>query len=155
MTFAAQNFTRRYLKMGDEAEAKFLEVAGNLYGIDKSGSPRATKVGLSRPTMDVRKLPTRIRHLPDFVTERSLVECQGIGRDQILKLKREKMDCLSFWNVIFPVELFVWDSYRKRYSITPLEDLNKMIDKGLATVGYFHEGKAVWQIDAEHLEWIK
>lgn len=153
MTFATQNFTRRYTKMGDEAEAKFLEVAGDLYGTDKSGLPRVTRAGLSRPTLDVRKLPTRIRHLPDFVTERSLVECQGLGRDQTLKLKREKMDCLSFWNVIFPVELFVWDSYRKRYGITPLEELNRMIDKGLATVGYFMEGKAVWQIPADALEW--
>ena len=39
----------------------------------------------------------------------------GIGRDQIAKVRLEKLDALRTWTVIAPVKIFIWDSSKKRW----------------------------------------
>jgi hypothetical protein len=147
MTFADAPWGARFDTMGDPAEDLFKEVAPQ-YGL------KIARYGLARPPMQVHTLPMRIRYTPDFLTNKGLVECQGFGREQKIKLKREKLDCLSYWNTLWPVSLFLNDSHKKRHSLTPLEVFMKAIDAGHASLQFFKEGKAFFEFPASLItEW--
>lgn len=133
-------------KLGDESENKFLEVAEQYVGLDPSGSPCAVRAGLLRPPFSILNLSTRERGRPDFLTPIGFVECKGLGRDQILKMKRADLDVLSFWNSIEPVNIFVWDSYEQRHAMRSLDAITALIDGGKSELGYFPESKAYFGI---------
>lgn len=147
MSFASQSWKSRYAAMGDEAEAKWEEVAHEYVGIGPEGIACSTKVGLSRPPFSVSQLPSNVRCLPDFVTPLGWVEVQGVGRDQKVKVKVEKaMDMLARATPEFPVFLFVWDSHVKRHGWINSDRLFQIIDKGEAELNHFPEGKAYFSI---------
>ena len=146
MSYATQSWTSRLSKLGDESENKFLEVAEQYVGLDPSGSPCAVRAGLLRPPFSIMNLSTRERGRPDFLTPIGFVECKGLGRDQLLKMKRADLDVLSFWDSIEPVHIFVWDSHEQRHALRNLLWITTLIDRGKSELGYFPENKAYFGI---------
>ena len=132
MTFSDRHWTHRYEKLGDEAEGVFEEVWAEPF----------VRAGHARPPFSIQKLPLLERYRPDYLTPTQYVECLGVGRDQIVKVKVEKYGVLQYWNGVQAVEVFVWDSHKKRWSSAPLDDITKWIDAGKASLGYFPEQKA-------------
>jgi hypothetical protein len=129
MSFHTQNFQTRFGTMGDTAEAVF----DLLF-------PANHPLGLCRPPFNVSGMPAPMRYAPDRMTRSAFVEIMGIGRDQTLKMKVEKLDALSAWRALGPVELFVFDSANRRYWCRALRDWDQAFDDH-GTEGMFPEGK--------------
>lgn len=124
----------RQATLGDTAEGKFEQIQDTL-GV------KYIRFGLNRPPFKVVTLPRLIRHMPDYLMADRLVEVQGIGRDAVLKLKPEKYAALTAWNdLVYPVELWVWDSHRSKYAVTNLADLP------LDQIGEFNDGNTYFAI---------
>lgn len=144
MSFADQSWQARFGRMGDEAEAVFEEVYPKGY----------IRFGLNRPPIRVQDLPLKIRYMPDYLTSSELVECQGFGRDQVVKVKLEKWLALGMWNAEMPVRLFLWDSKNERYGYVTIDQLTRAINTH-GELGEFKEGKKVWLMPADDVgvEW--
>lgn len=127
--FHEQSFQGRFAAMGDEAE-----------GIFDLLNPKSHQLGLNRPPFSMRNLTTAMRYVPDRMTGHHFTEVVGVGRDQTLKLKVEKMEALGLWHHIGPVHLFVWDSKNRRYWDEPYSDWLIAIN-AYGEDGEFHEGK--------------
>lgn len=141
--FSDKSFDSRFGAMGDEAEGMFEQV-----------HPKGwVRWGLDRPNLKVSALPVKIRYAPDYLTSDGFVEVMGVGRDQILKLKVEKLCCLWQWHAEMPTNLFIWDSKNKRYCTVSIPDL--MTQLGIASMGSFPEGKVTLEIPVKELaaEW--
>ena len=146
MSFRDQDFNRRFEKMGDEAEGVFEQVA-------KLGFAR---FGLSRPPVQVGKLPDFVRYTPDYLQTNRLVEVQGCGQDGMLKFKLDKLAALSDWNEIMPVCLFVWDRKRRCYAEFPLSTLIEWYTTDQGERGTFPEGKAYFGVSVDQIEgWVE
>jgi hypothetical protein len=120
--FRDQEFGARLQAMGQEAEDKFLEV-----------QPKAIRLGWDRiHTAYMRNMTNELKHLPDhFDPDRGvLVECVGMGRDGVLKLRTSKLGALrKYHNSISPVALFVWNRAQKQWALLSFEALRKLADK--------------------------
>jgi hypothetical protein len=141
-----QPWSVRQMAMGDAAERCFEAVC-------QVGWAR---FGLNRPPVQVHKLPLMLRYMPDYITTKALVECQGFGRDQVVKLKLEKLLGLQRWMVEHPTEIFLWDSHKKRYGQISVNDITQaVVAKG--EIAEFKEGTKYWRIAADDLEltWTK
>lgn len=143
--FRDRPFDQRFGDMGDEAEGHFEEYATNVL---KKGYVR---FGLDRPPLRMSDLPTRLRYTPDYLMGKQFVEVQGFGRDQTYKIKLEKLNSLHWWNDLHPVQMYVWDSHKKRECMLHLFDLDRIINDGRADLGHFAEGKAYFALRAEDL----
>jgi hypothetical protein len=135
--FKDGTWAQRQGTLGDPAEKKLLEVHPT----------NLVRWGLDRPPLQVGKLPKRIRYAPDFLASDVFIECQGVGRDQVIKLKWEKLSCLYFWDQVHPVQLFFWDSHRKRHTYVPLRVIGDLVNE-VAELGHFHEGVAFFALPA-------
>ena len=138
MSFHSKPFNERFNAMGDEAEAVFDALF-----------PRNHKLGLNRPPFGMAGMPTAMRYTPDRMTRHALVECMGIGRQQNIKIKDEKLEALERWRWVGPVELFVWDSHRRRWWKEPLHEWAHVLG-WYGTYGAFHDGKEYKQLTVEH-----
>lgn len=139
--FHEGTFAQRSGAMGDQAEAKFEEVTEEGY----------VRFGLNRPPIKLSALPKRLRHAPDFLLSNVFVEVQGVGRDQVVKVKVEKLRCLEWWNLLHPVELFIWDSSKKRTVRVPLQRIMELTEGPKAKLEHFHDGPAFWAIPTADL----
>jgi hypothetical protein len=139
MTFKDQEWNARFARMGDEAEKVFEESCDRGY----------VRYGLNRPPLAVHLLPRRIRYTPDYLTSEALVEVQGFGRDQQVKLKTDKYDALRWWNLTMQTRLALWDSHNQRFTTVTLNDVAEQIDEGNVELRKFPEGKAYYSFDAE------
>lgn len=136
MSFANEPFSHRFQTMGDIAERKFEELCDRKF----------CRYGLNRPPIHMGSLPLSVRHTPDYLTSESFVEVQGLGSDQVLKLKLEKMRALRSWHRMHRVVLFVYDSSNDRHANIPLAHLQRMCKN--AEVKLFPEGKEYYAIPA-------
>lgn len=132
--------------MGDEAE-----------GVFEANYPMAwTRFGLNRPDVPMGSLPPFLRFTPDYLTSKGLVEVQGFGRDQLCKLKQDKVVALLEWNRHFRVDLFLWDSTNKRFGWVRLNDLVTNLHKH--NVRMFPEGTQYFEVAADELpmasDWV-
>ena len=78
-----------------------------------------------------------------------LVECMGLGRDGILKLKVEKFEALREWNLKQDTGLFVWNSSKGEYAYIKMAQLIKLIwadDAIVAEVRSFNDGNEYYPI---------
>lgn len=130
-----RSFNKRKGQLGDASEKQFVAWANrnqiNYY-----------PTGFNRPELKhFAKLPPDLRHMPDFLVEEVkpmmhyFMECKGVGKDQIIKLKYEdicSLQCIeSFFEL--PVHFFVFDSSTMKISYnlnlvlleTFIEDLEK------------------------------
>lgn len=127
--------------LGDISETKFEEWC-------ERNTLNFVRTGLSRPPLQMWKLPARIRYTPDYLLTKCYVECQGFGRDQKYKLKLEKWNCLWFWNNVHPVSLYVWDSHLKRECFIALTDFANILDSK-CSIDQFAEGKSYMAVPAD------
>lgn len=143
--FRDQPFNARLGSMGDAAEAAFERWC------DERGVG-VVRFGLNRPPLRVGDLPPVIRYMPDYLTTAEFVECQGFGRDGLLKLKTEKRSALDHWNTLHSTALWAWDSRNKTGYRIPIPILHRAIDQdGRAVLGSFSDGKTYFQLDKSTL----
>jgi hypothetical protein len=140
-SFKDGSFAQRFAAMGDEAEAKFEEIT-------EEGHVR---FGLNRPPLKMSMLPARLRHMPDYLLSGTFVEVQGVGRDQIVKLKVTKLNCLLWWSDLHAVDLFIWDSKNTRTTRVPLSRVVAWTEGPDAAIEHFHEGTPYWAIPCSAL----
>lgn len=140
MSFSDGGWTHRRVAMGDASEKAFWEWCEG----------KAVRWGLDNPApsdLHVPSIPQRVRAAPDFLTNKSFVECCGVGRPQVLKLKLEKWDALRWWHTLHPVSVFIWDSHKKRKVLIGLEDLTTLINRPeVIEISYFDDTKLVFVI---------
>lgn len=129
-SFRDQGWVARFGALGDEAE-----------GIFEATYPEGwARFGLNRPPIRLSSVPPFIRYTPDYLTSKGLVEVQGLGRDQTFKLKVDKLAALHQWAEHFRVDLFVWDSSKRRYGWLRLDELDwALLNEGRTRE--FAEGK--------------
>lgn len=135
--FRDQSFAARFGAMGDETEAKFEEIHDGGF----------VRFGLNRPPVAVQLLPPFVRYAPDYLTSSGFVECQGVGRDRLLKLKVEKALALQRWHETFDVRLFVWDTKKQQHHYLDWAPLWKTIHQ--YPIATFSEGKPYWAINID------
>lgn len=143
MTYT-QTWDERYQVMGDTAEEAFTRVAVR----DRITMMR---FGLNRPLLNVGQLPTFIRFMPDFLTQHTLVECKGVGRDSVLKIKLNQMDTLRQWNKYMPVEFFIYNSFINKYAFATYGEVSHA-SYVHGSVRDFPEGNAAYFIPLHGLE---
>lgn len=139
MSFHEQSFAARFGTMGDTAEAIFDEVCGH----------KTHELGLNRPNFSMREMTPQMRYTPDRLTADAFVECMGIGRDGILKIKDEKIEALTAWRELGPVKLFVYDQKNHSYFIAQWVDWLYAIERYAATET-FPEGKTYKALYRDH-----
>ena len=139
MAFHEQSFASRFSAMGDQAEGVF----DTIY-------PKNHPLGLNRPPFNMTSLTLAMRYTPDRMTRDRMVEIQGIGRNQKLKIKDEKAAALLDWQKIGPVHIFVYDSAHHRYWEAPLDSWLKTAlvhgEKG----AYKNDGKTYMELSVQH-----
>lgn len=141
MSFKDLAFESRLNSMGDEAEGMFEQVYPHGWA----------RYGLNRPRIAMSKLPLKIRYTPDYVTSAKLVECQGFGADQLVKVKFEKLVALHMWNSDMPTEIFLWDTTNQRFTYVNIATLSNTLHTH-ADLATFPEGKRYWALGADQLE---
>lgn len=142
--FSEQPWDTRFKAMGDEAEQQF-EHAADTLGVGWA------RYGLRRPQLCVGDLPAMLRYTPDYLTvEWGLVEVQGSGRDQIVKLKAEKLAALEQWAQLWHVNMFLWDSTTQQWAVESLTKFDRQqADRG----GFFDETKPWYGFNLDRFEW--
>jgi hypothetical protein len=125
--------------MGDQAETEFEQRYGRGF----------VRAGLRRPPIRVRDLHPFEAQRPDYLTTKGYIEVMGMGRDQTLKLKVEKLEALRFWRLLGRVYLWVWDSYKRRHVELPLEQVDALVAR--AKIGQFPEGTPYYELPADGL----
>lgn len=140
-SFKDQNWGKRFEKLGDEAEGHFETWCSR----SRLGFVR---FGLDRPPIKVGSLPARLRYAPDYLLTSGFVEVQGVGRDQLVKVKLEKYGCLRWWDDLHHVELYLWDSANERETFLTLEQLDGVIASQATTLGVFDGRKAYFSLPA-------
>lgn len=141
MSYHKQAFSARSGAMGDEAEA----IADRVF-------PKAQPFGLNRPNWsrkDWTDASLKTRYTPDRMLADRLIEVVGVGRDQKIKLKIEKLIALIQWSATDTVEIFIWDSHRKRWCCGGVD---AFIDACFQHGSYdtFEEGKAFVGLPTKH-----
>jgi hypothetical protein len=106
-------FAARYAAMGDKAESAF-----------SSLHPRAHRLGLNRPSLNMSRMSPEMRYTPDYLLESGAIEVMGFSTrgNGSLKLKCEKLDALRAWSALMPTALWVYDSGKERYWTAPIAD---------------------------------
>lgn len=141
MGFHTQPFSVRLRSMGDEAEAVFAEVAP---------LGKAERYGLRRPDISMRYLSPFIRYTPDHITSRgALVEVVGLGGDDVLKFKVEKLDALGTWNRQQALHIFIWHKKRQEWALVAYPSFRTLIQHGVKRWGlraFEDDGKEYYPI---------
>jgi hypothetical protein len=143
--FHQQSFAARIGTMGDVAETAFEQV----------WPYKVVRFGLNRPEISMAKLPEFIRYVPDYLSATQLIEVQGFGREQIVKLKIDKWHALKMWNLHHPTILFLYDSKKKRWAEISVDDLTVYLRQNDVAIDSFHDGNQFYSIPAADLpvEW--
>lgn len=121
--FRDRPWRERLRALGDEAERAYVH--------DREHRRIAfTEYGMYRPPFhggELTQLPNSIRYAPDFMESRDgrlrLVEVQGIGADQRLKMKDDKLETLLAHDKDLPVWMFVWNNRTGYFLELPLGTL--------------------------------
>ncbi len=166
MGFNNLKFSQRFQQMGDESEKIFEDWC-------TKHSINLVRLGLNRPPFKYfPSLPANIRYLPDYLIEdtdrvvrdnngpmklaHAFVEVKGVGRDQLIKIKLDTLDCNAEVEEVFerPVLYFIWDKIGKRVSFHhTLKDLLDIINTYDIPVKTFHEGNKYYPIPTKLLRW--
>lgn len=130
------------LKTANYSEVHFDEVFGD----------ESARWGIDHPPFDVSSLPPIVRYAPDRIMAGKFVECKGIGKDAVLKIKVEQMHDLRFWSYLMPVKVFIWDSHRKRWTMIDLETLEKAFHKNGSLEQFPDNNKPAWFMSVNFLD---
>lgn len=141
MSYKDLPFEQRLETLGDEAENRFEEWC-------RRNRLNYVRCGLNRPPLRMGDLPTRIRYWPDYLQSSRFVECQGFGKDQLVKLKIEKHGALRWWNDLHTVHLYLWDRVHERECFVDLDVIDGLIGQ-VGTLKTFPEGKPYFEFPAQ------
>lgn len=140
MSFHERDFRSRWSQMGDQAEAAFTEVY-EAWGL------RYQRFGWDRTEVSLRGVPDKLKNVPDFFTNKGLVECMGFGRDQVWKLKTHKFDALMEWAYDWRCDIFLWDSHNEEWAFVRMPDLRRFLsNEWHDDLAVFHDGPAYYPI---------
>lgn len=139
MTFHKQTFQRRFATMGDTSEAVFDLVY-----------PKHHRLGLNRPPFFMGGMPLAMRYTPDRMLRDRLVECMGVGRDRLLKIKHEKIEALQAWACIGPVMLFVYDQTDHVYYEDTLDEWVRQTEAHGIGRTFENDGKTYIELHVDH-----
>lgn len=140
-TFHQQDFSKRFSAMGDQAEGVFTVHYPQNW----------VRFGLDRPPINLAKVPPFIRHAPDFLTAKGMVEAQGFGKDQTAKFKTVKLDALHEWHRFFRVDFFLYDSFNRRFGWVRLPELDEALESSGQLMRFENDGNAYWAVPAARL----
>lgn len=138
MGFSELDFSQRLNGMGDMAETVFQE----------HYEQKWVRFGLSRPPINLATVPAFVRHAPDFLTSKGFVEAQGFGSKQVLKVKHAKLDALHEWHKYFRVDLFLYDSHKRRFGWVRLPELDEALAQYATAMRFENDGHAYWALPA-------
>lgn len=126
-SFRDRPWHERIRALGDEAEAAYMNDR------DARGI-RWSDYGLCRPPFrgpEMTQLPNSIRYAPDFIEswggQLRFIEVQGVGADQRIKIKDDKLQTLAEHNYDLPVYAFVWNNRIGRYALLPFAQLALLV----------------------------
>lgn len=138
-TFKDRPWNQRLKSLGDEAETVYETWATqNGIGFHRSG--------INRPPFNVGKLPKMVAYTPDYLTDQGYVEVQGFGKDRQIKLKVEKLEALTQWDMVFHTEMFLWDNVDRTVAQVPVMWFlrNAANDQGVYPEGKHYQ---IWDPD--------
>jgi hypothetical protein len=141
MSFYEQHPSVR-LKTPNASEIQFDAVFGD----------SSDRWGLDHPPFDMQNLSSIVRYAPDRIMARKLVECKGLGKDGVLKIKIEQLEALRFWDHIHPVAIFIWDAFNKRWTMMELDALIQACHKNGALEQFPDNHKPAWFIHINFLD---
>lgn len=139
MSYKDGDWSSRYGSLGNQAEAVF-----------ESVFPRHYRFGLNKPDIAVGKLTLPARSAPDYGDYEGLCEVVGFGRDQIMKLRIEKVLGLAQWSATFNVDVFAYDSRNERWCRQPLFEW-MLLWFQYGEHGEFNEGKPYVGLRTKHI----
>lgn len=145
MSYHARSWESRMATLGDESE----EVCKAVW--PKPLAPW----GLNRPPFSIARLSPFTRKAPDFVDADGYLECKGVGKDGIIKIKDVDMGVLYEYAAHDLVRLFVWDSHRSVWSVASLDDLTEaLVNDG--DLGTFWDGPVYTGLDVRDFpgDWV-
>lgn len=145
MQFNERPFADRMSAMGDEAEQAFEQVWRGAWD----------RFGFNRPRSGVKGMSLRVRYTPDYKVSGGLVECQGFGRDRLLKIKEEKARALRLWAKEDRLRFFIWDRTLQRWSCVDWQVIDTLSMTPFYE-GVYHEGKPYVALHFDqlaHLPW--
>lgn len=122
MEYRDKPWQQRMSSLGDLSEQMFEAI---------SPLGKWERYGWNRPSVTMSNMSDKTRHKPDYYTQIGfLVECMGLGRDGILKLKLSKYDALALWNRHDqPVKLFVWNSSTSEWVVLSWKQIVSLVGK--------------------------
>ena len=136
MKYPDQPWEARLGMLGDRAEREFEARYRN--GFERAGH--------KRPRFRMRDVHPYERQRPDYIVTGAYIEVMGMGEEQVLKLKIDKLAALRFWRLLMPVRFWIWDSFKRRVIELPLEQVEELIPN--AVIAFFPEGTPYYQIPA-------
>lgn len=143
--FYTKPWKDREVELGDGAETMF-------EWVQKKRRFAFARYGLLRPDIKMHALPDFVRFTPDYLQNQRMVEVKGVGRDHTLKIKDKQVNALCVWHdMIMPVDVFVWDSYKRRYTEIPVVELYEDCHT-FGTHQEFPEGPFAWFLDLDKLK---
>lgn len=147
--FYQKDWKDREIELGDSAETMFEWVQTERHHA-------WTRYGLLRPDVKLHMLPDLVRYTPDYLQNVRFVEVKGVGKDHTLKIKDKQLAALRTWNeLVMPVDVFIWDSYRRRYGEVGIEHLYDLCHD-FGTHEEFPEGPHAWFLDLDKVKllWV-
>jgi hypothetical protein len=127
VAFNDRPFAERFTYMGDTAEASVINAHDG----------KVVRFGLERPPFGLKGMPVELRGAPDFLGGKFFFEACGVGRDQIVKIKKYKHEAQLWWNELHPVIYHVYDPVNKRWVEIEVAEVQRLIEEGLAPLERF------------------
>lgn len=143
MSFKDQPFKDRFKKLGDEAEGAWERNIGKDF--------RWERFGWDRTALRIGGMPAMMQNRPDYVTETTLYECMGFGRDRIFKMKHHKLSALVEWDAIMETVVFIWDGTNRRWTSIPVRTMWDLVVR--MPIDHFPEGTPYAVIRPDELDW--
>jgi len=142
--FHQKNWTQRVTQMGDQAEN-----ACDLVHHGKTHTLGLNRIWQNGDGLYLNDMTDAMRYTPDRLSRWCFIECMGIGRDNTLKIKQEKLEALNKWSKLGPTELFVYSSAKNVW----WQDATHTWQDAAQTHGElltFPEGKHYWALHTDH-----
>ena len=141
-------FNQRMSIMGDVSEQMFEAIAP---------LGKWERYGWNRPSVTMSNMTEKTRHKPDYYVQIGyLVECAGLGRDGIYKLKLSKFEALKLWHKWDqPVMLFLWNSSLSEWVLLDWPQVKKLVGRAKREVGvkaFENDGNEYYPISWDWVE---
>ena len=147
--FHKRPYQERYKDMGDEAESEF-----------EKRERGWERFGFNRPdAFELHQIPQTFAATPDYIQLSNggfprLVEVMGMGGDDMLKVKFNKIRALQWWDTSdLDVWFWIWHRTRQDYADLSYRELMKIINTEDIPVGNFDNNKLYFSIHSDFLHW--